>query len=345
MRLAICRESALAAAFVAIVARLFIGLAVDDGAVHNGAWIAALLGTLPAIPLLLCMDRLPRRTGGRRNLALGILVPLLLLAALADSGLVLSDLVRSAGYLALDRVPPYSLAIPVCAALFWCLCRNGDAIGYGAMLWARLSPVLILIVALLQARHLRPEWLRPVLGGGWPTLMESGARAAGWFVPAAAVLLVQNDGGRDDKCRSRSALMPAGAALVAAALLLLARMMTPTPLHGSSWLDRLDAVLTNGRAPLYLQLPMVVLWYAGMLHLLTCEGFVASAMLQSMLPTLDGRVCSALVAIATGVLSASPLPAALSVGAAAQWGYVAAALLAALAAISSEAKGGSVPCG
>ena len=162
------------------------------------------------------------------------------------------------------------------------------------MIWTRIAPALLLGVALLQWRYFRPEWLRPMLGEGWPAIIEGGIRSAGWIVAAAAIMTLSED---DSDCAAmRHALLSAG---IAAALMLLQFMLVPTQL-GGGWLNRLDALLCNGRTPLYLQLPMIVLWFAGLFHLLACELFAASACLQRLLPRINGKLCAS-IAVAVAV--------------------------------------------
>jgi len=75
-------------------------------------------------------------------------------------------------------------------------------------------------------------------------------------------------------------------------------MMAPTGLADMPWAYRLDALLTNGRAPLYLQLPMILAFFIAALQLLACECFAASALLQRLFAGIDGRACGAVVILA-----------------------------------------------
>ena len=59
---------------------------------------------------------------------------------------------------------------------------------------------------------------------------------------------------------------------------------------------RIDALLTNGRAPLYLQLPMLVAWFAGMLHLVAFEALAACGLLKRALPRLN-EIPSAIIGL------------------------------------------------
>ena len=328
MTLAISGRPARAAALAAVAARLFLGLVVDAPTTQNGAWLSALIGGALAAPWLIVVSKF-RLPGMVFFFPLG-------LWTLADGANVLAAVTRSAGYLALDRSASLVLLVPLGLAILWCVWRNGDAVGYAAMIWARIAPALLLGVALLQWRYFRPEWLRPLLGEGWPAIIEGCVRSAGWIVAASAVLAFPEDDG------DGAAILPAllGSA-IAAALMLLQFMLVPTQ-AGGGWLNRLDALLCNGRTPLYLQLPMIVLWFVGLFHLLACELFAASACLQRLLPKADGRLCALFAVAAALMLSRSnALPARMV--AFSGWGFAAVGTATLLSLLTAK-KGGGRPC-
>lgn len=326
MKLSICRRAAHAAALAGIAARVFLGLAVETPGLHNGAWLCALLGAFPAALWLLGLEYI---AGARRGNAFRALISVFLLAVvLLDSSNVLSAIARSAACLAPERESTVALALPACLAALWCAHKNGDALGYGAMLWARLFPAGLALVVLLQFSHYRPLWLTPVLGSGFSGIADGAMRTAGWVVPSGAVLLISSAPGER---RTRPVwVLALLASLVAALLLALLSMMTPMQIRGDSWINRLDALLTNGRAPIYLQLPMVLLWYAGLLHLYACECFAAASLLQRCVPRLGGHICSALCALGSTVLSAAG-----AVGDVSGRSFIPAAVLTALAAATA----------
>lgn len=300
MRLRISRSAAISAAFVAAVARIFVDLSLDGDALHNGIWIAALLGAVPAIPYLLCLDALPENTTPFRK----ALMLILLLITAVDTAQVLSIVRRASGYLTLEFVSPLWLTIPVALVAIWCTWRNGDAVGYAAMLWTKVFPALMLVVIMLQLRHYHAQWLHPVLGNGWPNIARGGIRASGCFVPVTAVMLACDDAVRENKHRPTIGWV-AAAPVLAALLLLLRLMMAPTGIYALPWLSRLDALLTNGRAPLYLQLPMITAFFVSLFHILTCECFAASALLQRLIPALNGHLCGAIIVISSVFISLS----------------------------------------
>lgn len=338
LKLNITGTASIPAAFVGATARIFLGLALDGGAVHNGAWIAALLGALPAIPYLLCLDAV--QSNGRLATPLRLM---LLSATALDAAHVLSISVHAAGCLTLDYVPTQYLALPLALAILWCLWRNGDAVGYAALLWVRVFPALLLLVVALQMRHYNARWLIPLLGNGARDIISGGVRASGWFIPATAIYFAAERSAGSPGKRPLIAWL-CWVPVVAALLLLLRLMMAPTGLNVLTWEARLDALLTNGRAPLYLQLPMIVAFFISIFHLLACECFAASALLQRLMSALDGRLCAAVVMVACTGLSMSGLTGA-AVDFTAPWLYVAAAVPVALSALLQKPqKGGERPC-
>lgn len=344
MKLEITAPGARSAACVAVGARLFIGLTLEKPAIHNGAWICALLGGAIALPWALALGWLQSAKEKRSARAMLPLSFALLICLVTDASLLFSAATRSAGYLTLDRRDPAALLIPAALALLWCVLRGGDAVGYGAMIWMRLFPALMLVVVLLQFRHYRPQWLAPVLGTGWTSILLAGARSAGRVMLASGVLLVADrEEGRGDRLRAilRAHLL---GILAAAGLIVLRLMMTPTSLSDPSWMNRLDSLLVNGRAPLYLQLPMITLWYAGMMHLLACECFTAAVLTQRLLPGVPGRLCAVLAPLTAALLSCSNVALRLS-ELSAPWFGTALALCAALACLQYRGReGGAAPC-
>lgn len=330
-------RSARAAGLVSVSARVFLGLAVEAPATYGGAWLCAMLGGLLAAPWIACL----RYLRGRDGLFMKALNIALLALTAFDASTVLSALSRSAGYLALDRSPALALALPAALAALWCVWRGGDAIGFGAMLWARIACALLLVVALLQWRYLRPAWLRPLLGSGTQSIIVGGVRTAGWIVSASSVLAIAEDERESKPVRLWPML--AGALGLSAVLLALRQMMMPTPISDDSWLNRLDALLCNGRAPLYLQFPLISLWFAGLLHLLASDCFTASALLGRLFPVF-GRRWRGVIAVGAVFVTAY---AGLSEGlknSVYNYSFAAIGTLTALALILGKAKGGNVPC-
>lgn len=312
VKLNISASSARAAALAAIVARLFIGLTVDSPAsFHNGAWVSVLLGGALSVPWLLGVDLLRQRFRACPGPARLLLMSVVLASSTVGAAATLADLTRSSGYLSLDRCHPLALLIPAGLAALWCVWKGGDAIGYGAMVWARLFGTLMLLVALLQLGRYRSQWLLPLLGSGWRDIVRGALQSTGHIMAISGILLLPDDAEAAEIGARRLLRMLVAAVCVAAALILLRLMMTPTMTRGQeTWLKRLDSLLVNGRAPLYLQLPMIAAWFGGLLHLLVCECFTAAASFQRLSERLDGRLCAFLTVLASVVLSTTLSPAA-----------------------------------
>ena len=309
MKLCLPAHSARKAAWLAVVTRIFCGLTVSAGSPHNGAWIAALLGAALAVPLTGYMDgasRRPAYTGlrGRRAQCAALSI-----ALLADTAWALGLLSGSASFLSAENSVLLRSLLPAALALTWVTGRNGDAVGYGAALWLKLLPPLLLLVMLLHLPHLRPDWLFPLLGDGPSALLPAALRSAGWAAASfSAADLLGETASPPASHSHRCGVMSASA--VSAALILFRLMMTPEmpAVLGGQWLNRLDTLLTNGRAPLYGQLPMIVLWFTCLMNLLAFDGFAAAALIQRFLPRMDGRLLGALTAAAASaaVLAGGP---------------------------------------
>ncbi len=330
MKLRVSHRGARSAALVAVAARLFMGLVVDAPTTQNGAWLCPLIGGLLAAPLVYLLSRQALRPL--------VYAPVGALA-LVDAASVLAATSRSAGYLALDRSPALLLSLPVALAALWCLWRGGDAVGYAAMIWTRVALALIVAVALMQIPCFHAAWLSPVLGEGWRAILDGGVKSAGWIAAAASVLALTEKNESD----ARVLLSLLGAALTASLLILLRCMLAPTQLRGG-WLNRLDALLCNGREPLYLQLPLIVLWFAGLFHLTVCELLAAAGCLKRLFEGLSDRLC-AIVAVSLALV----LSRLASLGAWMQglsyWSFAAVGIAVILSCILPKGKGGERACG
>lgn len=339
MKLRISPKPAAFSACAAMAARVFCGLSVDCVSPGYAAWLSAIIGAALSVPVLWMYGHVSV-VGGRT--ARTAFQGFILAASLTGSAVTMADIAQSAGYLALDRVAPAALLLPAALALFWCVTRNGDSIGYAAMIWARLFALLLLIVVILQSPYYRPEWLRPILGSGWSAVARNAVRAAGWFCTIGGIWIFREDGGEGRSGKNAILLSCAVSGAIAALLLALHAMLAPAFYSGAalSWQLRLDALLTNGRTPLYLQMPMIILWYGGLFHLLGCEGFAAAMLLQQMAPRLDGRVCAGAVTLCASALELSGFTGSRLLALLIQYQYIAAAGFCAIVA----ARGGLQTC-
>lgn len=329
MKLCISFRAARAAALVAVTARLFMGLVVDAPTTQNGAWLCPLIGGLLAAPLVFLLSR--------KDMSPVLYVPVGALV-LVDAASVLAATSRSAGYLALDRSPALLLSLPVAIAVLWCLWRGGDAVGYAAMIWARVALALLAGVILLQVPCFHTAWLSPVLGEGWRAILDGGVKAAGWTVAASSVLALP------EKKESDSRVLPSLLCAVSTAslLILLRCMLAPTQLR-SAWLNRLDALLCNGREPLYLQLPLIVLWFAGHFHLLVCELFAAAGCVKRLSGRLNDRLC-ALIAVSLVLMLSRLATLGEWMERISSWSFAAIGIAMIISCILPKGKGGERAC-
>ena len=298
MKLSVSAASAHAAMCAAVAAQLFLTLMLDFPATRNGAWLSALLAGLAAMPVALMLihrENRPVRRVFKPSTAT------FMAAALLDAAETMRCVTRSAGFLALDEMQPVWLLLPVALAMYWCVGKNGDALGYAASVWLKIFPLLLVLVVAMQLRHLRPDWLFPLFGSGGRALAGGALHAAGGAATLCGALLLQENTGKPGKVLGALAI----SAAVAAVLIALQLAMLPTSRDASalSWIDRLDGLITNGRAPLYLQLPMMILWFAALFHLLAWNCFLSAALMQRLLPGMNGRACVLIVVLAASLLS------------------------------------------
>ena len=299
MRLEMSETAAFASLIAALTSRLFYGLTLDAADAANAGWLAALVGLALSLPPVWLICRL--RPPVRRALDAPLLIGLALDAACAVECAAYSE-----SCLAFNHVAPAFLMLPLLAAILRCTWLGGDALGGAARIWIRLFAALMLIVMLYQLPYYNPGWLRPWLGAGGGGILRDGVRAAGWNVLLA--------GSAADICREGMGfkrllrgLMISTA--VAAGLVALRQMMAPAfTAEAVTRFTRIDTLLTNGRAPLYLQLPMTVAWFGGMLHLMCFESIAACALLRRLLPNARAGACMAIGLSAVFVLALFRVP-------------------------------------
>ena len=317
MKFRISDSAAASLSLLAITTRIFSGVAVDMPDLHNAGWLAVLLGGLLSLPLAWAAGQLRARCpvspfdtlSERCRPLLRTIAALFAIIALWDAATVTRTIASSASYVALNSLPMFFLLLPQLLVCLWCLTLNGNPIGFAAGIWMRILPLLLLIVILLQFNAFKPAWLMPLLGPGVSDLLDGALRVSGWISMLTGLFLIaEQDPERDDKhFQPIKALIVC--VIIAAVLLLLRSMMTPPLFKGkeTSIFFQLDTLLSNGRAPHSLQLPMITLWFVGLLFLLLVDAFLCAAMLQQALPGLGKRICIAIVLVGICALALSGL--------------------------------------
>ena len=131
-------------------------------------------------------------------------------------------------------------------------------------------------------------------------------------------------------------------AVVSAGLILLRNLMTPPLVSGdlTSRYAQFDLLLSNGRAPLTLQFPMIVLWLVSLLMLLLFDVLSVALTLQRALPGLNGKVCVFAAPLSCMALALFGVGARTDAMALARWLYTAqGTLLAALMLQNGKKRG------
>ena len=290
----------------AVTTRVFYGTMADAPGVHNGAWLSAFLGAALAIPALYIIRKsaIRAREASKSDAAARTFLCAAFAAALVlDAAKVLEGVAISAGCVIFERVAAQALVVPLLLVALRAIWLGGDAIGYAARAWVFPFALLTLLVILLQAHCFRPGWLAPVLGFGLRGFARAGIRSAGWTVMIAGAVLLLN--GREEVpgfLRITRDIGTAGA--VAAALIALRLMITPSmDAPGMQRMVQIDSLLTNGRAPLSFQLPMIVIWFGGLLTLYCLECWAAAALIGRCLTGSDVRLIGILVVAATSLIA------------------------------------------
>ena len=292
------RGAATANAVAAVVTRLFWGLMVDAPEVHNGAWLSVMLGSVLALPALWLIHRAVKQgTGAPLRIVL-------LIAIVLDAAGTLECTAFSESCVAFNHVPAVVLMLPLLLAVGRCMYLGGDALGASARVWMRAFVPMLAVIMLFQLPYYRPAWLAPVLGFGMRGILYSALRTAGWIAAlgGAAMALCREELKLPGLCANVGI-----AVAVAMALITLRLMMAPAmDPAGMERRIQLDALLTNGRAPMYLQLPMIVIWFVGMLHLLCFEAWSAMILMQAKYTGLGRLSAGAAVLIVITLLALLP---------------------------------------
>jgi len=307
MKLQISESSAGALATLAVTARIVSGVLIDMPNLLNAGWLAIVLGSLLALPLMFALTCLQAARENQPNPLPRPLSAVFFIISVWDAATVAATIADSAGYLALNSTASIYLIIPQFALCLGCLLLNGDALGASAAIWNKFLPALLLIVILLQFSNYQPKWLTPALGPGLSSILSGALRVAGWFSLPAGLFLIS----KPDVQGRPSRLHPLRFLLLSTAFssLIAVIFSMTTPLSADETLFsrtfRFDALLANGRNGLSLQLPTIALWYTGLFYALLFDAFTAAAMLQKFLPNQARNTCIWLSLICTALFAAS----------------------------------------
>ena len=297
MKLQITDGAAAPLIALAVSMRIVFGVVIDMPRLYCAGWLSALLGGALALPMAFAVQRL-RDACGEAPLETNAPLPRAVSAIFAilsalDGAAVMRCAAHTAGYLSLRTTSLTLLLVPQLLLCLWALKENGAAVGSAARVWWWILPWLLLIVILLEGSRYRFAWLTPLLGSGASDILDGAVRTAGWMSLMLPIALCSRREAEHPRRALRPVRLTCFIAVVSAGLILLRNLMTPPLVSGdlTSRYAQFDLLLSNGRAPLTLQFPMIVLWLVSLLMLLLFDVLSVALTLQRALPGLNGKVC------------------------------------------------------
>lgn len=296
MKLTVNRREAGSLAAAMLILRAFQYLALDSADYGNARWICALGGMALALPVAALLAR------GRSRALYAVLA----LLGAVEASRIAGTILETAEYCGLNALPPKLTLLMTLLGCFYAIGKAGAGIGNGARLWSMVFLTLAVLVLIAEVRHLEPLWLAPLLGPGPLKLLRGSVSCAGIYLGGFSVWLLADGPKSEHKFEPRP-LMLGG--LVTTGLCLYLGMMAPAALEAADRVFRLDELIANGRASLSLQLPVVFLWFMGLIAALCGYGFLSAAALNRLLPKLDSRLLTFVSLAGVFALTGLNLPA------------------------------------
>ena len=336
-------------ACVMAASRVFFGVNIDTTELYNSGWISILLGGIIAFPLFFCIQRHVSAVQAGNSIPNHPLIRVSSLifgiAALLDSAITARCISNSASYAAFNHSIRFFLLVPLYIVVIWTVYCGGDAIGSNARIWIKLFPLYMLIIVACQITKYRITWLFPILGPGTNGLFRGAIKAAGWISTASAILIFSDKPGENCK-RTNLYLVYGLIVLIPTALTLLRNMMAPVLISSDARtrMFELDLMLTNGRSPLLLQLPLIVMWFISLFNLLCGDVFIVCAAITKLLPRIKPIYCVLAAAFASVFLSMSVLSEQNMEVLFSDWQFVVNASAVAVIMLGSLLKGGMQEC-
>ena len=292
---------------VAIAIRLIWGLSLSHIKAYNALWMCPLIGIILFLPVGFAIKLLSGQPTGcafnaaflrdkkltRYIVAFGISLLLVF-----DASASMHLLSNTADVMALGEAPVWLLALPLALLIFVCNLLGMEAEGRSSRIWIKIMLPMLAVTAFVQFKNYRPEWLTPLFGGGLKSIFSGGIYSAGCISLLALPWMICVED------TNHSSIIPCAVrgALAASAVLLLLGMLTPSLVKTShSRTARIEILLGNGRVHLMLQLIMVVLWFANLLHLLNAESTAATAFIRKTMPESRKWIAALLISLAVFV--------------------------------------------
>ena len=286
---------------IAVAIRLIWGLSLAYTNAYNASWICPLIGLILFLPAGFAIKQLSAQSTGcafhagflQGKSPAKYIAALCIIALLAfDASVNMHLLSNTADVMALGEAPVWLLALPLMLLIFVCAVLGMEAEGRSARIWMKIMLPMLAAVVIVQFRNYRVEWLAPVLGGGFKRIVNGGIYSAGCMALLSLPWLVCVE---DTNHKSVLPYAFYGSVAASAVLALLA-MLSPALVKTSlSRTAKIEMLLSNGRVHLMLQLLMVVLWFANLLHLMNAESTAAVAFIRIALPGISKWLVAALI--------------------------------------------------
>ena len=345
------RSDALPLMFIAIVMRLFCEMALIYPEAHNAAWICPLAALILYLPFAFALKRAAALGSDsawgnlerRLPRLLGALIPLVFaILLLMDASAMLRIAADTASFSIGDKAA-ITLELPLMLLLGLMVLLGPDAAGHNARISLYFLGALLLLLALAQLSVYRSGWIFPILGSGMPSILTGALRCAGSMALMSLLWLYAVP----DRARTSPLLWGSAAGLLAAVLLLGLHMLCPSFVGTQLLLPaRLEIILNNGRVPISLQLVYLVLWYGGLLHLISMEAVAAACIAKRLFPGMQLWPVALIEAVAVFLAAENEGLQAFIQGDVSAWLFPSLGLLMILAmAIAGISKGGGRACG
>jgi len=337
-------KSAWCLACVAAITRIFYGIMTDSPELFHAGWISVILGGIITLPLFISIESISKYID-KKGIAARIASFVFLVNALLDGAITARCISNSATYVAFNHSVRFFLLLPLFLAILWALYCGGEALGSAARLWIWVFPLFMIVIIIFQLPQYRWTWLTPVLGPGIKEILDGTVDSAGW-ISSVAGLLFLGSGGKDAYKRGSLIKLHATIISVSLVLIVLRYMMAPSLLSSGNRtrIFHLDLILTNGRAPLLLQLPLTIIWFISLFNLLSASSFVASACLQMLFARFKTPVCIISAIAITGALSMSVITERIPSGFYSDWQFAFNALGIIIPMVHTACKGGKMEC-
>lgn len=281
------RSAASALVAAALTMRLFWGLTVDFPFAMNASWICPLLGYLIFLPLGFAIHQ-AEKSGNKSiwgNLSTKlplwgrkVLEILFALILVYDSIVVVRLLASSSNLIALNDITVHILIFPLAFVIIAIVLLGGDACGNSARIWLKILPLFAVILLAVQVKHFRTGWITPVFGGGINSILNGSIYCAGCLSLASLSWIIAVP----DRSKKNIYVYTTVPCIVISALMLTQHMSFPAMINVPfTRAARIELILSNGRMSLSPQLLLDVLWFGGLLQLISAEVVTAAAYLHS----------------------------------------------------------------